>query len=413
MITRRDFLVSGITVSGAGIIVPPVFAKSVFAATVEDVHNDNVLVILQLGGGNDGLNTVIPYADPAYLQARPTIGIAADKVLPLNAEIGLNPAMPAMKKLFDSGEVAVVQGVGYPKPVYSHFEGLYIWEHADPRMQQTEGWLGKLLASQLDGQGHPLTGCALGQASAPAELVAQNATVSVIESIPTYQLQGGAGRRVAAPALYAKTPGIYGALFDAALTTAEFGIAALADSQTRYAPSVRYTPQSTVYGSKNSLATSLQLTAEMIVTQPSVKICHVVLGGFDTHQDEGTRQNALLAYVDSAVGAFMQDIANHGMADRVVLMTWSEFGRRIAENGGNGTDHGAAAPIFVVGKPVKGGVFGEQPSLTNTVDSGNLQYNVDFRSVYQTLIRDWLQADPAAVLGASFPELPIIQMLER
>ena len=258
-------------------------------------------------------------------------------------------------------------------------------------MQQTEGWLGKLLASQLDSQGHPLTGCALGQASTPSELLAQNATVSVIDSIPTYQVQGGAGRRVAAPALYKKTPGIYGALFDQALTTAEYGIAALGDSQSRYTPSVSYTPQSTVYGSKNSLATSLQLTAEMIVTQPSVKICHVVLGGFDTHQDEDTRQNALLAYVDSAVSAFMQDIANHGMADRVVLMTWSEFGRRVVENGGKGTDHGAAAPIFVVGKPVKGGVFGEQPSLTKTVNSGNLQYNVDFRSVYQTLIRDWLR----------------------
>ena len=170
-----------------------------------------------------------------------------------------------------------------------------------------------------------------------------------------------------------------------------------------------YTPTSTVYGSKNSLAASLQLTAEMIVTQPSVKICHVVLGGFDTHQDEDTRQSALLSYVDSAVSAFMQDIANHGMADRVVLMTWSEFGRRVVENGGKGTDHGAAAPVFVVGKPVKGGVFGEQPSLTKTVDSGNLQYNVDFRSVYQTLIRDWLQADSVSVLGASFPELPIIQ----
>jgi uncharacterized protein (DUF1501 family) len=117
MITRRDFMVSGITATGVGIIVPPVFAKSVFAATVEDVHNDKVLVILQLGGGNDGLNTVIPFADPAYLQARPTIGITADKVLPLNASVGLNPVMPGLKKLFDAGEVAVVQGVGYPKPV--------------------------------------------------------------------------------------------------------------------------------------------------------------------------------------------------------------------------------------------------------------------------------------------------------
>jgi uncharacterized protein (DUF1501 family) len=409
MITRRDFMVSGITATGVGIVVPPVFAKSVFAATIEDNHNDHVLVILQLGGGNDGLNTVIPYTDPAYKQARPTIGIADNTVLPLTADVGLNPVMPGMKKLFDAGEVALVQGVGYANPVYSHFEGLYIWEHADPSMQQTEGWLGKLLASQLDSQGHPLAGCALGQASTPAELLAQNATVSVIESVPTYQVEGGAGHRIAAPDLYKRTPGIYGALFDQALTTAEYGIAALVDSQTRYTPSVSYTPTSTVYGSKNSLAASLQLTAEMIVTQPSIKICHVVLGGFDTHQDEDTRQNALLSYVDSAVSAFMQDIANHGMADRVVLMTWSEFGRRVVENGGKGTDHGAAAPVFVVGNPVKGGVFGEQPSLTKTIDSGNLLYNVDFRSVYQTLIRDWLQADSVSVLGASFPELPIIQ----
>jgi uncharacterized protein (DUF1501 family) len=405
MITRRDFVVSGITATAMGIIVPPVFAKSVFAATAEDIHNDNVLVILQLGGGNDGLNTVVPYADPAYLQARPSIGIAADKVLPLNAEVGLNPVLPGLKQLFDAGEVAVVQGVGYPKPVYSHFEGMYIWEHADPTLEQTEGWLGKLLATQLDGQGHPLTGCALGEAGTPPELLAQNATVSVIESIPTYQVLGGATRRTDAPALYRSTPGIYGALFDQALSTAEYGIAALADSQSRYKPAVTYAPA----GSANSLAASLQLTAEMIVTQPSVKICHVVLGGFDTHEDEDTRQNALLAYVDSALSAFMQDIADHGMADRVVVMTWSEFGRRIVENGGKGTDHGAAAPIFVVGKPVKGGVYGEQPSLTATIDSGNLQYNVDFRSVYQTLIRDWLHADPAAVLGASFPELPIMQ----
>jgi uncharacterized protein (DUF1501 family) len=409
MITRRDFMVSGITATGAGIIVPPVFAKSVFAATIEGIHNDRVLVILQLGGGNDGLNTVIPFADPAYLQLRPGIGIPAERVLPLSASLGLNPVMPSIKKLFDAGQVAVVQGVGYAHPVYSHFESMYIWEHADPTLQQKEGWLGTLLAGQLDGPGHPLTGCALGQVSTPPELLAQNATVSVIDSIPAYQVQGGAGHRVAAPDLYKRTPGIYGALFDQALSTAEYGIAALADSASRYTPAVTYSPQSAVGGGGNSLATSLQLTAEMIVTQPSVKICHVVLGGFDTHQDEDARQNALLAYVDTAVSAFMQDIANHGMADRVVLMTWSEFGRRIAENGGKGTDHGAAAPVFVVGKPVNGGILGEQPSLTNTIDSGNLQYNVDFRSVYQSLIRDWLQADPAAVLGASFPELPIIR----
>ncbi len=146
----------------------------------------------------------------------------------------------------------------------------------------------------------------------------------------------------------------------------------------------------------------------MIVTEPSVKICHVVISGFDTHQAESTRQTALLAEVDAAVSAFMQGMTAHGQADRVVLMTWSEFGRRINENGSQGTDDGAAAPLFVDGKPVKGGLYGEQPSLTNTIDSGNLKYTVDFRSVYQTLIRDWLQGDASTVLGASYPELPVI-----
>ena len=408
MITRRDFMVSGLTATAAGIIVPPVFAKSVFAATAEGIHNDRVLVILQMGGGNDGLNTVVPYGDAAYMSARPAIGIAPDKVLPLTSGVGLNPVMPNFKSMFDAGELAIVQGVGYDNPTYSHFEGLYVWEHADTARQQTDGWLGKLLAAQLDTQGHPLTGCALGQASTPAELNAPDATVSVIQSVDSYNVMGGAGHRAAAPALYKRTPGIYGVLFDQALATAEAGISAVATSSSTYKPAVSYTPQSTVYGSKNSLATSLQLTAEMIVTQPSVKICHVVLGGFDTHQDENARQNALLSYVDSAVSAFMQDIAAHGMADRVMLMTWSEFGRRVAENGSKGTDHGAAAPVFIAGKPVKGGLYGEPPSLTNTIDSGNLKYTVDFRSVYQTVIRDWLQGDPSSVLGASFPELAFV-----
>ena len=406
MITRRDFLGSTLAAAGVSIIVPPILAKSVFAATADGIHNDRVLVVLQLGGGNDGLNTVIPYADPAYMQARPTIGVPPEQVLHLDDSIGLNPKLAGIKALYDKGEVAVVQGVGYDNPTYSHFEGLHVWEYADPKRQTTDGWLGKLLASQLDTQGHPLTGCALGEASAPSEMRAAGATLSVIESIETYAVQGGAGRQVAAPALYKQTPGIYGVLFDQALSTAESGISALKGST--YKPSVPYTQGATVYGSKDDLGSALQLTAQMIVTQPSVKICHVVLGGFDTHQQEDTRQAALLANVDTAVSAFMQDIANHGMADRVVLFTWSEFGRRVAENGSKGTDHGAAAPMFVIGKPVKGGLFGEQPSLTNTIDQGNLKYTVDFRSVYQTLIRDWLQGDASSVLGGSFPELKLM-----
>ena len=403
MLTRRDVLRGGLIAAGTGLVVPPVLAKGVFAATAEGVHNDHVLVVLQWGGGNDGLNTVVPYADAAYHDARPTIGVDPAQVLHLDSHVGLHPALKGVKSLYDSGRVAVVQGVGYPQPTYSHFEGLHVWEYADPARRQTEGWLGRLLASgELGGQ-QALACVAAGQASTPTELRAAGTTVSVIDSAGSYRVQGGTGREVAAPALYHATPGPYGVLLDTALQTAESGIAALGAAST-YRPAATYESRGVVYGSKVDLASSLQLAAQLITTQPGTKIVHVVLGGFDTHQQEDTRHAALLADVDAAVTAFMQDLAAHGQDHRVTLMTWSEFGRRVGENGSKGTDHGAAAPMFVIGGAVKGGLLGAQPSLTDTVDGGNLKYTMDFRSVYQSLIRDWLGADPSAVLGGSFPE---------
>jgi uncharacterized protein (DUF1501 family) len=406
-VTRRDFLASGLVGVAGGVIVPPILAKGVFAAGINGIHNDRVLVVLQLSGGNDGLNTVVPYADPAYATARPTVGVRPDTVLHIDSNVGLNPALPGLRSLYDVGQVAIVQGVGYDKPTYSHFENLYVWEYADPKRAQTDGWLGKLLGTQLDSQGHPLTACALGEVSTPPELRDARATVSVIQSIASYTVRGGPAHQATAPAIYRNTPGIYGALFDQALSTAESGMKSLVSGAASYTPAAQYVAKGAT-AAAGSLGSALQLTAQMIVTEPSVKICHVAIGGFDTHQDESIRQTALLSEVDTAVSAFMQDMAAHGQADRVVLMTWSEFGRRINENGSKGTDHGAAAPLFIVGKPIKGGLYGEQPSLTSTIDSGNLKYTVDFRSVYQTLIRDWLQGDATSVLGAAYPELPLI-----
>ena len=407
-VTRRDFLAAGLAGIGSGIVVPPILAKGVFAAGAEGIHNDRVLVIVQLAGGNDGLNTVVPYADPAYAAARPTVGVRPEHVLHIDSAVGLNPALPKLRALYDTGHVAIVQGVGYANPTYSHFENLYVWEYADPQRRQTDGWLGKLLAGQIDSAGHPLSGCALGEASTPPELRASGATVSVIDSVAGYTVRGGPARQAAAPALYTATPGIYGALFDQALGVAESGMKVLAGGATSYTPKATYTVAGAAPAA-NSLGSALQLTAQLIVTEPTVKICHVALGGFDTHQAESTRQTALLTELDTALSAFVQDIAAHGQQDRVVLMTWSEFGRRIKENGSAGTDHGSAAPLFIVGSPVTGGLYGEQPSLTSTVDSGNLKFTVDFRSVYQTLIRDWLQGDSGTVLGASYPELPLFK----
>jgi uncharacterized protein (DUF1501 family) len=406
MITRRDFLASGIVAAGSSLIVPPVLARSVFAAGADGMQNDRVLVILQMAGGNDGLNTVVPFGDPAYHAARPTLGLEDSQVLPLNADTGLHPSMKNLQRMFAAGQLAVVQGVGYPQPTYSHFEGMYVWQHADPTRSRTDGWMGSLLAAQLDSGGHPLTGCALHETATPPEMNAQGAVVSVIDSVDAYRVRGDAGQRAAAPALYQRTPGAYGVLLDQALATAESGITALQQTASTYRPAVSY-PSETDGG---SLSAALQLTASLIATQPTVKVCHVVLGGFDTHQDEHNRQATLLSQLDSSLRAFMADITAHGQAGRVVLMTWSEFGRRIAENGSGGTDHGAAAPLFVLGAPVRGGLYGEPPSLTSTIDSGNLKYTVDFRSVYQTMIRDWLQADPSGVLGGSFPEVSLLKV---
>lgn len=405
MFTRRDFMAAGLTSVAAGLIVPPALAKGVLAASGDGVHNDHVLVVLQLGGGNDGLNTVVPYADGAYHDNRPTIGVTPDKVLRIDGSVGLHPALTGIKSLYDAGKVAIVQGVGYDNPTYSHFEGLHVWEQADPQRQQVDGWLARTLATSHIDSGAALACCAVGQASEPSELRMQDGSVavSVIDSAAGYQVQGGQGRQLAATDLYQKTPGLYGALFDGAMSTAEQGIAALAASSS-YKPAASYEPRGVAYGSKVDLASAMQLAAQIIVTQPTAKVIHVVLGGFDTHQQQDARQQPLLAYVDSAVGAFMQDLAAHGVDKRVTLFTWSEFGRRIKENGSGGTDHGAAAPMFVIGGAVKGGLLGQQPSLTSTIDSGNLKYAVDFRSVYQSLIRDWLGGDPKPALGQSFAE---------
>ena len=239
-VTRRDFLASGLVGVASGVMVPPILAKGVFAAGMNGIHNDRVLVVLQLAGGNDGLNTVVPYADPAYATARPTVGVRPDTVLHIDSSVGLNPVLPGLKSLYDAGNVAIVQGVGYDKPTYSHFENLYVWEYADPKRTQSDGWLGKLLGTQLDSQGHPLTACALGEVSTPPELRDARATISVIQSIGAYTVRGGPGHQATVPAIYRNTPGIYGALFDQALSTAESGMKSLAGGAASYTPAAQY-----------------------------------------------------------------------------------------------------------------------------------------------------------------------------
>jgi uncharacterized protein (DUF1501 family) len=414
---RRDFLRAGL-VFGAGAsglaagyaAVPDAFARAVYAAKREGITNDKVLVMIQLAGGNDGLRTVVPTSDPHLHDLRPKLADSmVSKSLPLDKDWGLNHNLGGVKQLWDQGKVAIVQGVGYPNPTFSHFESIRIWETGDPTRRQVDGWLGRTLAKSYDSFGHPLTGCACGTTSVPGALRDLQATLTVINQQKAFGFQGGTEVETAVGALYNGTPGIYGALFDTAIATARETVTSLRTSGEKYQPAAVYTDDAKlVYSSKNQLAAALQLAAELIVTGTGVKLLHVTLGGFDTHYTELNRHDDLMGYLDQAVSAFYKDLAGHGMSDRVLIATWSEFGRRPKENASGGTDHGAAAPLLLIGDPVKGGFYGQTPSLTSLDSTGNLKYAVDFRSVYQEILGSHLGGDPGQILGGSYDRVPFL-----
>ena len=417
-ISRRDFLRKGL-VFGAGArglaagyaAVPDVFAKAVYGAKAARVTNDKVLVMIQLGGGNDGLQTVIPLNDPRYRDLRPTLGKEADAALAIDKDHGFHQNLKGIKSLYDQGKVAVVQGVGYPAPSFSHFDSIRVWETADPTRRQQNGWLGKTIEKNYDSAGHPLVGCATGTTSVPGALRDLQATLTVINDQASFKFQGNSDNvdRVMGT-LYTGTPGIYGALFDTAMATVRDTVAQLKTSAAKYVPKASYSDnQKLVFSSKNQLAAALQLAAELIVTGTGVKVLHVTLGGFDTHYTEQARHGDLMAYLDSAVSAFHQDLTAYGMADRVLIATWSEFGRRPQENASGGTDHGTAAPVFLIGDPVKGGLYGQGPNLAKLDPSQNVSFNVDFRSVYQEILTSHLGVDGQDVLGQSFDRLPFMR----
>jgi uncharacterized protein (DUF1501 family) len=368
-LTRREFVKDGFVFAAgaAGLAagyaaVPDVFARAVYAGKKDGVMNDRVLVMIQLAGGADGLQTVIPMNDSNLRTLRPTLSRAADTALPLGTSgQGLNRSMKGIKALYDQGKVAIVQGVGYPKPNFSHFDSIRIWETADPDRRQQDGWLGKTIASNYDSQGHPLVGCACGTSEVPGALRDLQATLSVVNGQNSFKFNGGDAER-AMGVIYNGTPGIYGALF-----------------------------------------------AQLIISGVGAKILHVTLGGWDTHDQEFARHESLMGYVDSAVSAFHADLAAYGMADRVLVATWSEFGRRAQETGSAGTDHGTSAPMLLIGDTVKGGLYGLAPSL-NVGRDGNLKYAVDFRAVYQEILESHMKVDASEVLSQRFERIPAVSV---
>jgi len=413
-LSRRAMIKDGLLAVSAGMILPSVFARAVRAAhnaaqegnTWAQAAQQRTLIVVQMAGGNDGLNTIVPYTDGAYYQARPTLAVKPADVIPLNDRLGMHPALAAFKPLWQAGKLAVVEGVGYPNPNLSHFVAMDIWQTLDLNGQGASGWLGKYVSGLVDQDGHPFQSLAVGSAL-PTALRALNADVPVVADPKSYRLlpdpaapkqqTSAADARVRTLLkLYNTYPrsAPYAALLDATAQTAVQGSQTLESAATQYTPAAQYPT--------TNFARGLQVLAEVIAQGLGLRVGYVTIGGFDTHAGQAKTHETLMTDLSEGLAAFYADLQAHNAADNVVVMTWSEFGRRVHENGNAGTDHGTAAPLFVLGSAVRGGIFGEPPDLNKLDNAGNLNFTVDFRSVYATVLDRWLGAPAGAVLGGSY-----------
>jgi len=363
---------------------------------------DNVLAVLSLSGGNDGLNTVIPYANGLYRDFRPTLGIAEEQVLKLNNEIGLHPTMGPLKKYWDEGKMAIFLGIGYPNSSYSHFRSMDIWHTCEPDKIGTEGWLGQAIKELDPNADNVLTGVNFGR-GLPRALAKDGVPVASVGNLETYGLLTGIdGEDQRTEALdvfgrmYSPTIGSAYALEYIRRTGTEAlkGADILATAPGLYSSSVEYSASAVGQYMKYIAQTHLAGfgTRVLYTTSP--------YNGFDTHANQAQAHSGLWTDVSNNVDTFMDDLREHSASDNVTLLMFSEFGRRISDNG-SGTDHGAGSVAFAIGEHVKGGIYGEYPSLEPSMqeDGGNVAHNMDFRSVYTTLLEDWLGVDPVPIAG--------------
>ncbi len=362
-----------------------------------------ILVVVTLYGGNDGLNMVVPYADPAYHQARPDFAYAADQVLPLDTSLGLNPALKGVAALWKSKKLAVVRGVGYPNPDHSHFRSMDIWQTASPATPVPTGWLGRWLDNTGD---DPTRAVNIGATLPPLAVGARCAAAC----LPL-------GQDTPLPAAYAAAlNGLSNT--DPADTSWQRLVAASYRDERRVAatllPAIDRTQDTATdpdtpsaagsAGGQSGLARQLDMVARCVKAGVPTLAYSVSLGGFDTHAGEKATQETQLGQLDAALSGFFQALNGHARAGDVTVLVYSEFGRRVKANAAEGTDHGTAGPVLILGDRVRGGFYGEQPSLTD-LDDGDLKANVDFRTVYAELVSGVLKADPGPIVTA--PAAPL------
>jgi len=417
----------------------PVFLERTFSALDNMASNaliqtptgkDNtILVVLQMAGGNDGLNTLVPYGDDAYYRARPTLGLPSDRLHKLNAYTGLNGKLTGLKALFDEGHLGIIQGVGYPNPDRSHFRSTEIWQTAsDADRFENEGWLGRYFDNCCGGA-DPTVGVAISE-EMPQAFTAKTPTgitFSRPEQFHWRSSEKGRGRISDEEFFFRQLNGSaeskdderaaiegssIGTIFGGTktdLSTLDFlqrtALDAQLSSDEVLAIARKY--QSRIAYPQGALAASLGLIARMIAGGLPTRVYYVSQGGFDTHARQINAHDRLMIELNDALTAFVADLKEQRNFDRVLLITFSEFGRRVAENANGGTDHGAAAAMFVLGGAAKPGLFGKYPSLTD-LDYGDLRFSTDFRSVYATLLDRWLRAPSEQILGRKFPGISIV-----
>jgi uncharacterized protein (DUF1501 family) len=442
MKTRRDFLRSTVLGASASWTVP-MFIERTFGQLHQGARDlavqpvtgkdDTILVVLQLAGGNDGLNTLVPFSDDAYHKARPRLAKKEKEIIKLSDHLGLNAALPFLGSLFKEGDLGVVQGVGYPNPNRSHFVSTSIWETADPGNRSATGWLGRYFDNACPGA-DPTVGISFNKTQPESFGALKNPGVC-LNSPELYRWihQGGNkdqaedffaslnrpdsgtdastadddgptdGGSIAMPA-GGKVGGISGEgnldFLKRVALDAQVSSKTILELAAKHKTTVSYdgTP----------LARNLNLVARMIAGGMPTRVYYVSHGGFDTHNQQLNSHDRLLGQLDSGLKSFFADLKQQGNDKRVVLMTFSEFGRRVAENASAGTDHGKGSCLFLAGHGIKGGIYGRQPSLSD-LSEGDLKHNVDFRSVYGNILGDWLKAPSIKpILGADYPSLGLV-----
>jgi uncharacterized protein (DUF1501 family) len=403
MFNRRQFLIrtlQGSSLVALGSVVPQFVARTAQAATP---GKDNILVVLEMTGGNDGLNTVIPYADDLYHKARPTLRQTKDVVIRLDDHVGLHSGMQGLKPLWQQGHLAVVQGVGYPNPERSHFEAMDTWQSADPKGRFNTGWLGRAATESHNASGGvPILH--LGQTRLPLALSGAPGGGAVsLNDQNSFRLEmdgAQAGRQKTRRRLLEDLSA------PAAKSTEDDLTSFVRRRQVQTLTAVE-TLRELLEGPNalprqgGGLTQKLQLIAGLIARGFGTRIFYVSLDGFDTHSGQAPTHANLLTDLANSIGAFFQTLKTTGHDSRVRLMTFSEFGRRVQENSSRGTDHGAASCLFVAGPSVKGSVVGKHPSLKD-LDADDLKFHTDFRRVYATLLDGWLGCDSKAVLGGKW-----------